>query len=302
MRKIEGKRALVTGAASGIGRAIALRLAERGAHLLLVDRDAAGLETTVRQCLVHGIEAEGRVCDVVDRQAVSKITAEAMRRWAGVDILVNNVGLSYRGQTHEMPAEEWDYILQVNLHSHMQFTRELLPGLIARHDSHIVNVCSVLGLVGLPRVAVYSAAKFAMKGFSESLRAEYGRVGLGVTCLCPGFVETNLFKNSHTATPQQKVKRPPKVICTTADRVAKAAVSAIRHDRDVVLVEWFARFLHLWKRFSPGTMDLALRWGWWRRTRVARSKVEALGPNRTAAIREWIRLQENKLEVERRAA
>ncbi|QDU88606.1 Putative oxidoreductase SadH [Pirellulimonas nuda] len=302
MRKIAGKRALVTGAASGIGRAIALRLAGEGARLFLVDIDRTSLAAVVEDARRLGVEAEGRVCDVADRNQITRVTQEAIERWAGVDILVNNVGVSYRGLTHEMPPEEVDRLLAINLHSHLQFTRELLPTLLLRQQAHILNVCSVLGLVGMPRVSVYCATKFALKGYSESLRAEYGRLGLGVTTLCPGFVETNLFKNAHTATPKQHVKPPPGYMCTTADRVARAAISGIKRNRDVVLVEWFARALHLWKRFSPFTMDAALRWGWRRRVRRGVKHGYKLSSDQPETIREWARAQAAQLESERNAA
>ncbi len=302
MRKIAGKRALVTGAASGIGRAIALRLACEGANLFLVDIDREGLAAVVSEARRLGVEAEGRVCDVADRNQITRVTQEAIERWAGVDILVNNVGVTYHGLTHEMPPEEIDRLLAINLHSHLQFTRELLPTLLARQEAHVLNVCSVLGLVGMPRVSIYATTKFALKGFSEALRAEYGRVGLGVTTLCPGFVETNLFKNAHSATPKKVAKAPPWYICTTAEKVAQAAIRGIRRDRDVVLIELFARALHLWKRLSPATMDAALRWGWRRRVRKLVAQGAKLPAQRPDAIRVWVQAQEERLEAERQAA
>jgi short-subunit dehydrogenase len=158
--------------------------------------------------------------------------------------------------------------MRVNLLSHIQFTRELLPSLLARREAHVLNVCSVLGLIGMPKVAAYCASKFAMVGFSESLRNELGRQGLGVTALCPGFVRTNLFSNAPLEAEIEEHKLPPKAICTTPERVANAAVKAIYRNRRLVVMEPFARLMYATKRFAPWLLDGIFHLG--RRKRVAR--------------------------------
>src|SRR3972149_6706584 len=152
MRDLRGKKALVTGAASGIGRAIALRLAEEGVDLFLVDVDETGLVEVVGQTRQANVEAIGRRCDVGQPHEVSATVAAVLERWGGVDVLVNNAGITYYGRTHEMSAEHWDHLLRVNLHAHLQFTRELLPSLLARREAHVLHVCSMFGLVGMPKV------------------------------------------------------------------------------------------------------------------------------------------------------
>ena len=267
MRAIRGKTALVTGAASGIGRAIALRLASEGVHLFLVDVNAVGLARVVGEASRAGVEAAGRRCDVAEPREVSATVAEVFNRWGGVDILVNNAGITYYGHTERMSAEHWDRLLRVNLLSHIQFTRELLPSLLARPEAHVLNVCSMFGLVGMPKLAAYTTSKFAMVGFSDSLRAEFGRDGLGVTALCPGFVDTNLFASAPVGESQKGPKIPPAVFCTTVDKVAVAAVKALRRNRRLVVVSPWAHLLVNAKRFVPGVMDFVLHLG--RRKRVA---------------------------------
>jgi len=267
MRAIRGKTALVTGAASGIGRAIALRLASEGVHLFLVDVNAVGLARVVGEASRAGVEAAGRRCDVAEPREVSAVVAEVFNRWGGVDILVNNAGITYYGHTERMSAEHWDRLLRVNLLSHIQFTRELLPSLLARPEAHVLNVCSMFGLVGMPKLAAYTTSKFAMVGFSDSLRAEFGRDGLGVTALCPGFVDTNLFASAPVGESQKGPKIPPAVFCTTVDKVAVAAVKALRRNRRLVVVSPWAHLLVNAKRFVPGVMDFVLHLG--RRKRVA---------------------------------
>ncbi len=272
MRTIRGKWALVTGAASGIGRAIALRLAQEGAKLVLIDIDETRLSEVAEETKSIGVETITRRCDVSEPREVSAAVAETLARCGGVDILVNNAGITYYGKTERMSSEHWDRLLRINLLSHLQFTRELLPTMLERKEAHVLNVCSVLGLVGMPKVAAYCTSKFGMVGFSESLRNEYGRDGLGVTALCPGFVSTNLFTNAPLEKPSEEHKLPPKSICTTPERVANAAVKAIYRNRRLVVVEPFAKFLYITKRFVPWLMDFVFHRG--RRKRVARKMAQ----------------------------
>lgn len=273
MKEIRGKKALVTGAASGIGRAIALRLAAEGAHLFLIDIDDARLTEVVEECRWEGVEVIGRQCDVAQSRDVSAAVAVVLADWGGVDILVNNAGITYYGRVENMSADHWDRLMRVNLLSHIQFTRELLPHLLERREAHVLNVCSALGLIGMPKVAAYCTSKFGMVGFSESLRNELGRQGLGVTALCPGFVTTNLFTNAPLEKSISEHKLPPRIICTTPERVAHAAIKAIYRNRRMVVMEPFARLLYMTKRFAPWLLDAIFHLG--RRKRVER-KMAAL--------------------------
>src|SRR3954470_6914358 len=261
MREIRGKTVLITGAASGIGRAIALRLADEGATLFLVDIDEKGLAETAAESQARGVEVITRRCNVAEPREVSAAVAEALSRWNGVDILVNNAGITYYGKTERMAADHWDKLLRINLLSHVQFTRELLPSLLAREEAHVVNVCSVLGLVGMPKVTAYCTSKFGMVGFSESLRNEFGKQGLGVTALCPGFVRTNLFTNAPLEKDTEEHKSPPRFVTTTPERVARAAVKAIRRNRRFIVMEPMARGMYFVKRFAPWLMDAVFHIG-----------------------------------------
>jgi short-subunit dehydrogenase len=284
MRQIRGKRALVTGAASGIGRAIARQFAREGVDLYLVDVNEAGLAETAAAIHDNSITVIRRVCDVSDSAAVSATVEDVRERFNGVDILVNNAGITYYGRTHEMSTDHWDRLMQINLHAHLQFTRELLPSLLARREAHVLNVCSMFGLVGMPKLAAYCTSKFALVGFSDALRAEYGREGLGVTALCPGFVTTNLFTSAPLPENSKGPKVPPRFFCTTPERVARAAVKAIRHNRRLVVVEPFAKLLTLVKRYTPGLVDFLLHLG--RRGRIER-KMARLEAAECATIVSW---------------
>lgn len=259
MRQIRGKTALVTGAASGIGRAIALRLADEGARLYLLDVNPVALSAVIAEAKRRGVDALGRHCDVSQPAQVTAAVAHLLDQWGGVDILVNNAGITYYGRTIKMSAAHWDQLLAVNLHAPIQLVRELLPTLLSRDESHIVNVASICGLVGLGRVVAYSTSKFALVGLSESLRAEFGRQGVGVTALCPGFVDTNLFDAAPRGEDLQENKRPPRWMLATPETIANRAVRAIYRNQGLVVVQPYARLTYLAKRFAPGLLDLGNR-------------------------------------------
>ncbi|QDU56388.1 SDR family NAD(P)-dependent oxidoreductase [Aeoliella mucimassa] len=260
MKILKGKRALVTGAASGIGRELALRLADQGMHLLLADRDEPGMAETARIAADAGVSIATQQYDASITESVSALARAAEHLPGGVDLLVNNAGIAYYGPTDRMSLEHFDRVISINMLSHIRLTQELLPMLLSRPDTHILNVCSIMGLVGLPKVCAYNAAKFGLVGYTESLRSEYGPQGLGVTALCPGLVRTNLFDTALSKTVQDH-KNPPRWTTTTAEQVAKAAIKGIRRNRRVVVVEPIAKTLCVLKRFAPGLVDFALHIG-----------------------------------------
>jgi short-subunit dehydrogenase len=268
MKEIRGKRAMISGAASGIGRAIALEFAREGVHLFLVDIDAGGLARVAEEARSSGVEVVERRCDVSQSNEISATVQAILHNWSGVDILVNNAGITYYGRTDEMSAEHWDRLMRINLDSHVQFTRELLPSLLARREAHVLNVCSMFGLLAMPKLTAYCTSKYAMVGFSEALRVEYGREGLGVTALCPGFVATNLFASAPLPENGKGPKIPPRIFCTTPEKIARTAVKAIRRNRRLAVVEPFAIVLTTVKRFTPGLIDFCLHLG--RRGRIAK--------------------------------
>lgn len=257
MRTIHNKTALITGAASGIGRAIALRLAHEGADLYLIDINEAALAETVALVQREGVQALGRRCDVSQPIQIAECVKYVNKRWGGVDILVNNAGITYYGETTEMTVENCERLLAINLHAPIHFTRELLPTLLQRHEAHVLNVASFFGLIGTRKLAVYTSSKFGMVGFSESLRAEYGRRGLGVTALCPGFVDTNLFATALRGTDRSENKMPPNWMLTTPEKIAARAIKAIYRNQALVVQQPYAKLAYFGKRFFPGLIDWA---------------------------------------------
>ena len=276
MRTIRGKRALVTGAASGIGKAIAMALAREGTDLYLLDVDEKGLADVSASASQLGVDAKSARCDLSQPDEVSVAIAEMLDRCGRIDILVNNAGVAYYGPTEKMTAEQWDWLLGINLLTPIQITRELLPTLLEGDDCHILNVCSIAGLVAGGRFAAYHVSKFGLVGFSEALRAEYGRRGLGVTALCPGPVQTNLYRSAVSGRKSRPVPDPPAWLCTTEETVAKKAVRAIRRNRRMVLITPMAHMLWNAKKFVPQLLDFVNHFG--RKRKKKRVETDAANP------------------------
>jgi short-subunit dehydrogenase len=251
MRTIENKVAVVTGGGSGLGRTIALRLAEEGANLHLVDIDEAAAEATAKEIRSRGVQAAVTRCDLSDPRAIDELATQLSGQWDGIDILVNNAGVAWYGPTTKMKDAEWDKLLAINLHAPIRLTTKLLPALLSQPEAHVINMASICGFVCGGRFAAYHVSKFGLVGFSEALRAEFGRHGLGVTAVCPGPVLTNLYKNSPCGYRDRDTPSPPAWLCTTTDRVAAKTIRAIYRNQAVTLVGLAAHLLHYSKRLAP---------------------------------------------------
>jgi len=288
MRIIRGKKALVTGAASGIGRAIALALAGEGADVFLVDINADALADVAREAGNHGVKVVTAVCDLSDPAQIEELGANLRRRWNGLNILVNNAGIAYYGHTHLMTGEQWQRIMAVNLLAPIRLVHELLPLLLVAEEAHILNVSSMFGLATWRKTAAYQTSKFGLVGFSAALRAEYCSDTFGVTELCPGFVRSSLLKAGETDNADRQLA-VPNWICASAEQTAAKAIRAIRRNRGIVLVTPAAHFYWRLSRFFPGLVDWLTREGWRRRGRPkipADHETTSIGANNAAPSRD----------------
>ncbi|MEQ8847824.1 SDR family NAD(P)-dependent oxidoreductase [Botrimarina sp.] len=288
MRPLTGKTALVTGAARGIGRAIALRLADKGVRLALADRDVAGLARVRSAVEARGARAVVLPCDLAHADAVERLADDLLRRWAGVDLLVNNAGVAYHGATDRCPLDRQERLVAVNLLAPMRLTSRLLPALLARPEAHVLFVASVLGLTPMPRVAAYCATKHALVGYAACLRGEYGRSGLGVTTLCPGFVRTPIIEE---AADQPGRREPPAWACVTIDRVARAAVAGVERNRRCVVVDPVGRWVRGAMAAAPGMVDWLNLLGRGRRVAAKRRRLALLDTDPEAALRRVLQTQ-----------
>jgi NAD(P)-dependent dehydrogenase (short-subunit alcohol dehydrogenase family) len=199
--KLAGRTAVVTGAAGGIGRGIALALARRGCHVALADIDEAALARTTAEIAGQESARSLRVShyrlDVANRAAVAALPAQVMAAHGVVDILVNNAGVALGVGTFLESAEtDFDWLLGINFWGVVQMTRAFLPLLSNSEEARIVNVSSLFGLIAPPGQTAYAASKFAVRGFSESLRHELADTRIGVTVVHPGGIATSIAKNA----------------------------------------------------------------------------------------------------------
>ena len=195
--QLRDRVAIVTGAASGIGRAVATSLARRGCNVALVDRDADGLAETAA-LLPSGIRVSRHTLDVGDVAAIAALPASIEAEHAHVDILVNNAGVAIGGTFEQVAAEDFDWLFSINFHAVVRLTRAFLPLLKASDDARLVNVSSLFGLIAPPGQTAYVASKFAVRGFSESLRHELATTSVGVTVVHPGGVATSIARSARS--------------------------------------------------------------------------------------------------------
>ena len=188
--RVSGKVCVVTGAGSGIGRAVAIRLAEEGGAVLCADVNADGVADTVWQIRAAGGDAVDRVVDVADPAAVDAMIGAAVERWGGVDVLVNNAGVNIPGVLHEVPNEVIDRTLDVNVKGQIYGCRAVIPVMLARGGGSIVNVASVNGIVSEPFLAIYSASKGASVMLTKGVALDYAKQGIRCNVVCPGWVDT----------------------------------------------------------------------------------------------------------------
>lgn len=197
--RLEGRTGVVTGAASGIGRAIALSLGRRGCHLALADVNEEGLAETaqlVRERGVPGVRVSRHVLDVGDREAVAALPERVVSEHGGVDLLFNNAGVALGGTFEQVSPADFEWLFEINFWGVVRMTRAFLPLLHASDDARVVNLSSVFGLFAPAGQVPYSSSKFAVRGFSEALRHELEGSHIGVTVVHPGGVATAIAENA----------------------------------------------------------------------------------------------------------
>jgi short-subunit dehydrogenase len=194
--KLQGRTAVITGAAGGIGRGIALALARRGCALALLDIDDAGLARTKAELSAHGVRVSTHHVDVSEQNAIAAFPAQLTNEHSGVDVLVNNAGVALGGTFEEISEADFEWLFGINFRAVVRMTRALLPLLHKSDDARIVNISSLFGLIAPPGQTAYAASKFAVRAFSESLRHELAATRIGVTVVHPGGVATSIAKNS----------------------------------------------------------------------------------------------------------
>ena len=256
MKELNGRVAAITGGGSGIGRATAFALGKQGCALALADVNMDSLESVKRELKAKGI---GPVtlhrCDVSNREEVERFASEVAEQHQRCDILVNNAGVTTAGRFEEEALADLEWLVGINLWGVIYGCRAFLPLLRQQPEAHIVNLSSMAGLLGLPRNAVYSMTKGAVRSFSEGLRAELRSSNIGVTMVHPGAIDTAIVtaaRGSDSARlqgMQSSLLRP--LIMRKPSAVANAILRGINHDRARVVVGVDAHLVDLCTRVFP---------------------------------------------------
>jgi len=255
------KRVFITGAGSGLGKAVALRFAREGWQVAATDVDLAAATQTLAEVVAAGGSGFADVCNVTSEESFAAIAARLKREWNGVDVLVNNAGVATKGTVAESSIEQWQWVLNINLLGCVRGARAIVPLLTEQGSGHVVNIASFAGIANPPAMASYNAAKAAVISLSETLRHEMEPHGVGVSAVCPSFFKTNLIATSRQSSPEQGDEPAPQMdrivqrlmdkSAVTADSVAGDIFDAVRDKRFLVLVNADDKRQVLLKRVSP---------------------------------------------------
>jgi len=239
---VKGRTALVTGGGRGVGAAVAARLAQAGARVVVASRTAAQVEAVAAQLRAGGHDVQAETCDVADPGAVERLVSRATDRLEHVDVLINNAGVALAAAVHKTSLEDWNRLFAVNATSAFLFVKAFLPGMMTRGWGRVVNVASIAGLSADRYIAAYAAAKHALVGLTRAAAAEAASRGVTVNAVCPGYLATDMTRDSVArimqatgrteaealeailkTTPQRRLIEPDEVAATVAYLCSDAA-------------------------------------------------------------------------------
>ena len=265
MKSFNGRVAAITGAASGMGRALALALAREGCHLALADKNGPGLLQTVaiiQASTLAPVTITTQVLDVSDREAVQAWASDTFVQHGQVNLIFNNAGVALSSTVEGVDYADLEWIVGINFWGVVHGTKAFLPYLKASGDGHVVNTSSVFGLFAQPGMSGYNATKFAVRGFTEALRQELDLqcCGVSATCVHPGGIRTDICRSSRIDanmtgflihSEQQARADFEKLFITDADKAANVILQGVRHNKRRVLIGRDAYFLDLLARCLP---------------------------------------------------
>jgi NAD(P)-dependent dehydrogenase (short-subunit alcohol dehydrogenase family) len=264
MESFTGRVAVITGAGSGMGRALALRLAAEGCHLSLADLNVDGLAESARQAEAeaarqgHAIRCHQSRLDVADAAAFAAFAEATVALHGGVDLLFNNAGVALTGPFERLSPEDFRWLMDINFWGVVNGSRVFLPHLKRSSAAHLVNTSSVFGLISVPTQSAYHAAKFAVKGFTDALRLELADSKVKVSCVMPGGVKTGIVRSSRLVpgdnegpTREEMATRFEQYAALTPLAAADEILRGVRRGAPRILVGRDARFLALLVRLFP---------------------------------------------------
>jgi NAD(P)-dependent dehydrogenase (short-subunit alcohol dehydrogenase family) len=268
MKNFSGRVAAITGAGSGIGRALAMDLARRGAHLALADIDEVGLAETVTLCEGSGVKVTSQRLDVADRAAVYAWADTVVAEHGKVELVINNAGVALGATIESMSYEDFEWLMNINFWGVVYGTKAFLPHLKAAGEGHIVNLSSVFGLISIPSQSAYNSAKFAVRGFTDALRMEFEIDGGNVSCTTvhPGGIKTNIARNARMdesvaamAGDAEKARRDfDRIAITSPAKAARQILAAVENDRRRALIGPDAKVFDLVSRLPASLYQRVL--------------------------------------------
>jgi NAD(P)-dependent dehydrogenase (short-subunit alcohol dehydrogenase family) len=266
VKSLAGKTALVTGAASGIGKETALAFARRGADLVVCDVDEAGLAATAEAIRGLGRSVQAERVDVADASQMEAFAEKVHARIPAVDLLMNNAGVAIGGPFLATSLTDWDWIIGINLRGVVHGCHFFIPPMVQRNQGgHVVNVSSAAGYSASSALAAYNATKFAVLGLSEALWDELEPHGIGVTAICPGIIDTPITRSARLVGEMRRPGQREQMVSAYQrrgygpERVARNILRAVQHDRLVAPISPEAWAMYYLKRFTPGLLRRLLR-------------------------------------------
>jgi len=258
VKDLKDRVAVVTGAAGGIGRATALELARQGCHLAISDVNEQGLASVAGEIEALGRKVSTHVMDVADKAAMEAFPQAVLDAHGRVDIIVNNAGVGVADRVESISMEDFEWIVGINFWGVVYGTRFFLPHMIKADSGHIVNISSLFGIIGVPTQSAYCATKFAVRGFTESLRIEMMGTGVGVTAVHPGGVKTDIARNARfkqgpdgSTDSDEAARNFDRVARTTPESAGRQIVRAIRRNQGKLRIGADARLLDRIARLMP---------------------------------------------------
>ena len=249
------KVAVITGAGSGIGRALAQQLNREGCRLLLCDISEEGLNETLSSLSDKSVAAHGRILDIARKVDVQAWAAEIAEQYGAIDILVNNAGVATGATVEDSKYEDIEWLMGINFWGVVYGTKEFLPLLRKSSQGHLVNISSIFGMMSVPTQSAYNAAKFAVRGYTEALRHEMEGSNVHVCCVHPGGIKTNIVRNARITDPSSSQKDREegfdKAARTTPESAAAQIIAAIEKRKKRLMIGMDAKIMSLIIRLFP---------------------------------------------------
>jgi short-subunit dehydrogenase len=263
--KLDNTHVLITGAASGIGQAMALALAAKGCTLELVDQNAQGLQATQALLASYPVRVYTHTVDLAEETQIQQLWQGLAQAGHRVQVLINNAGVALMGRFDEVAAHDFDWLMRINFHAVVSMTRHYLQQHDLQSPGHIVNLSSLFGLIAPPEQTAYAASKFAMRGFSQSLSHELADTAVRITVAHPGGIATSIAQNARVGAgvqaqeAQRRLALAQRVLRMPPERAAHTILQAVHHQRSRVVVGLDAKLLSLIERIAPVAHGRLLR-------------------------------------------